>query len=173
MSRTGIMAKIAPSLIIVWSYLEPTLQRPRIRPAIRPMKARSPPMANNVSAKKNGAIAEKNAAEGAADVEVGAWAIMLEIPLRKGTTPTTVMMPPTTIRIIRVEGREKAGLSTSRSSRNPIVRTTSETMLMAAIRGTTSVIALKRGARAALTSEGVEALVRFWAMILGIAALAT
>ena len=65
MFRKGIIRKMAPILMTVESYLDPTLQSPRIWPPMVPISAMIPPVTAIEAAKMRVEMAEKKAAEGA------------------------------------------------------------------------------------------------------------
>ena len=60
-----MITKMAPILMIVELYLDPTLQSPMIWPPMVPTSAMIPPMTAIAAAKMRVEMAEKKAAEGA------------------------------------------------------------------------------------------------------------
>ena len=63
--RRGMITKMAPILMTVELYLDPTLQSPRIWPPMVPTSAMTPPMTAIKAEKMRVEMAEKKAAEGA------------------------------------------------------------------------------------------------------------
>jgi len=63
-SRRGMITKMAPTLMIVELYLDPTLQSPRILPPIVPTIAMIHPIAAIKKAKRILETAEKKTGEG-------------------------------------------------------------------------------------------------------------